>query len=129
MWPLQHSGLRVVGLPWWLMAPRVRVPVKKVEAAWCFMAQPQVICHHFQVLYRLKQLQACQVPRRIDKDPTSQWEGCSHAFRGWLWYHGLLSTQHSLTHCILFSRLQPSLAIYNSLSSLSSLALLVPPSV
>lgn len=38
-WPLQHGGLRVVGLlTWWLMPPRVRVLMNKVEAIWCFMA-------------------------------------------------------------------------------------------
>lgn len=85
MWPLQHGGLRVVGfLIWWLMAPRVRVPMNMVEAAQCFLAWPQkshgII---FTVLSWLKQLQACQVSRRRDKDPASQWEEYSHVFREW----------------------------------------------
>lgn len=132
LWPLQHGGpgelgflVRIHGSSW----------LHGWEFQWtrCKLFGVSWLCLMSTVLYWLKQL---QVSRRGDKDPTSQWEEYSHAFTlppGWrmvfvVWYVWLFEGWplcSPFPNYLHFCFKAPGiLATYNSLSSLSCLALL-----
>lgn len=114
------------------MAPWVRIPVNKVEAVWCFMALPDfrsTILIEAVIGFKERGTKTLPLSGKSAAMPSEyhqgdgRWYGMVYVTLWGLAPAGL-SAHHSLTNCVLCFKVPGILATYNSLSSLSCLALL-----